>query len=151
MGNPNLLPSHRAAVVGVIDPDANAAGALSTGWIAMKDFASIMAIVMAGDLGTSATLDAKIEQATDGSGTGAKDVSGKAITQLTQAGTDSNKQAVINCRADEIDIANGFTHARLTMTTATATSDSAAIVLGFDPAYGPASDSDAATVDEIVA
>ena len=148
--NLNAKPSELAAVVGVIDPDANAAGALSTGWIDMRDFGALLAIVMAGDLGTSATLDAKFEQATSSGGAGVKDVSGAAITQLTQAGTDSNKQALINLRGEQLDTDSGFRYARLTMTTATATSDSGAVVLGFHPARGPASDFDATTVDEIV-
>lgn len=149
--NPNILPSKRAGVVGVIDPDAYAASTYTTGWISMVDYQSIMAVVMAGDLGASATLDAKLQQATDGSGTGAKDIAGKAITQLTQAGSDSNKQAIINCRADELDVNNGFTHVRLSMTIGTATSDAGAIVLGFDRRYGDADAGDLATVDEIVA
>jgi hypothetical protein len=149
--NPNLLPSDRAAIVGVIDPDVTAAGAVSTGWVAAKDFLTFMAIVFAGTLGSSATLDAKIEQASDSSGTGAKDVTGKAITQLTQAGTDSDKQAIINVKQSDLDIVNGFTHLRLTITVATASSDAGGVLLGFDPAFGPASDYDAATVDEIVA
>lgn len=151
IANSNLLPSQQAAIVGNIDPDAYAAGTVTTGWIDMADFEAIMAIVQAGDLGTNATLDAKLEQASDGSGTGAKDVTGKAITQLTEAGTDSNKQAVINLNGDELDVSNGFTHVRLSITLATATSDLGAIVLGFYPNYGPASDYDASTVDEIVA
>lgn len=149
--NPNLLPSDRAAIVGVIDPDVTAAGAVSTGWVAAKDFLTFMAIVFAGTLGSSATLDAKIEQASDSSGTGAKDVTGKAITQLTQAGTDSDKQAIINVKQSDLDLVNGFTHLRLTVTVGTASSDAGAVLLGFDPAYGPASDYDAASVDEIVA
>ncbi len=148
---PNNLPSERTAIVGVIDPDVTAAGAVSTGWVAAKDFLNFMAIVFAGTLGSSATLDAKIEQATDSSGTGAKDVTGKAITQMTQAGTDSDKQAIINVKQSDLDIANSFTHLRLTVTVATASSDAGAVLLGFDPAYGAASDYDAATVDEIVA
>ncbi len=149
--NPNLLPSDRAAIVGVIDPDVTAAGAVSTGWVAAKDFLNFMAIVFAGTLGSSATLDAKIEQASDSSGTGAKDVDGKEITQLTQAGTDSDKQAIINVKQSDLDADNGFTHLRLTVTVATASSDAGGVLLGFDPAYGPASDYDAASVDEIVA
>ena len=149
--NPNLLPSDRAAIVGVIDPDVTAAGAVSTGWVAAKDFLTFMAIVFAGTLGSSATLDAKIEQASDASGTGAKDVTGKAIAQLTQAGTDSDKQAIINVKQEDLDAANGFTHLRLTVTVGTASSDAGGVLLGFDPAYGPASDYDAATVGEIVA
>lgn len=149
--NPNLLPSQQAAVAAVIDPDVTAAGTVTSGWVDMADFESVMAIVFAGTLGSSATLDAKIEQATDGSGTGAKDITGKAITQLTQAGTDSDKQAIINVTADELDVDNLFTHVRLSITVATASSDAGGVVLGFYPHYGPASDSDASTVAEIVA
>lgn len=147
---PNNRPSERAAVVGCIDPDAYAASTVTTGWVAAKNFAKFLAIIMAGALGSSATIDAKIQQAQDGSGTGAKDLTGAAITQLTQAGTDDDKQALINFSSDDLDINNSFTHVRLSMTVATATSDAGALLLGFDPRYAPASENDATTVDEIV-
>lgn len=147
---PSTLLTQRVGVVGAIDPDVYTAATYTTGWIDASAANSFMAIVMAGTLGTSATLDAKLEQASDSSGTGAKDITGKLITQLTQAGTDSDKQAIINLAADELDLANGFTHFRLSMTVATATSDAGAIVLAADHRYGPASDRDATTVDEIV-
>ncbi len=149
MSNPNIKPSDQAVLVGVIDPDLNTAAAHSTGWISMATFDAIQAIILAGTLGTNATLDAKLEQAKDGSGTDAKDITGKAITQLTQAGTDeSDKQAIINCRSDELDVNGGFTHVRLTMTVGTASSDSGAVVLGHYARYQPAAD--AATVVEVV-
>lgn len=138
-----------APVVGVIDPDAYTANTYTTGWISLALFFQVMAIIMAGDLGASATLDAKLEQATDDGGTGAKDVTGKAITQLTQAGTDSNKQAIILCKGEDLDRANNYTHVRLSMTVATATSDAGAIVLGLGARVGPAAD--LASVDEVVA
>lgn len=148
--NLNFKPSEQAAVVANIDPDAYAASTVTSGWVNMRDFGALLAIVQAGDLGASATLDAKLQQASDSGGTGAKDITGKAITQLTQAGTDSNKQALINLRAEELDLDNGFTYVRLSMTIGTATSDAGGIVLGFNAARGPASDYDSATVDEIV-
>lgn len=148
--NSNLKPSDAVAAVGAIDPDATAASTVTTGWVSMADWGALLAIVMAGTLGTSATLDAKFEQATDGSGTGAKDIADSDITQLTQAGTDSDKQALIEVFADQLDINNGFTHVRLSMTVGAATSDAGAVLLGFYPRQGAASDSDAATVDEIV-
>lgn len=138
--NPNILPSNEAVLVGVIDPDLNAAGTLTTGWINMGLFGTIQAIIMAGALGTNATLDAKLQQATDSSGTGAKDIAGKAITQLTEAGADSDKQAIINCRSDELDVNNDFSHVRLSMTVAVASSDSGAVVLGHHARYQPATD-----------
>lgn len=144
------LPSDRVAVVGVIDPDANAAGTLTTGWISMSDFQSVMAVVQAGTLGSNATIDAKLEQASDASGTGAKDIEGAAITQLTKAGGDDDKQAVIYCNGEDLDLKNDFSHVRLSMTIGTANSDSSAIVLGLDPRYAPASNGDLASVAEIV-
>lgn len=147
--NPNIKASDQARIVGVIDPDATAAGAVSTGWIAAADFANFEAIAMAGTLGTNATFDAKLEQATNSSGAGVKDISGKAITQLTQAGTDeSDQQAVINLRPDELDTTNSFTHFRLTITVGTATSDAGGIVIATDPRYSNVAD--ATTVAEIV-
>jgi hypothetical protein len=146
MSNPNILPSNDAVIAAVIDPDLNTATAHSSGWVDMNNFQAIQAIILVGDLGTSATLNAKLEQ-NDGSTT--KDITGKAITELTQAGTDeSNQQAVINCRSEELDINNGFYRARLTMTVGTASSDSGAVVLGHYARYQPADAAD--TVAEVI-
>ncbi len=147
--NGNLKPSDRAAIVGVIDPDLNVAGTVTTAWVAMADWGSILALVAAGTLGASATIDAKFEQAQDAAGTGAKDIVGKAISQMA-AGTDDDTQALINLFANELDINNGFTHARLSLTVGTASSDSSAVLIGLDPRYGAASDGNADTVTEIV-
>lgn len=143
-------PSEMVAVVATIDPDANTAGALTSDYVDAASFEQIMAIVMAGALGTNGTLDAKLVQATSSGGAGVKDITGKAITQLTEAGTDSDKQAIIQVRADELDVAGGFRYVALVHTVAVATSDSGAVVLGLNPTYGPASDYDLASVDEIV-
>lgn len=138
-------PSEIAAVVGCIDPDAYSANAY-TAVVDMRNYEQIMAVVMAGELGTNATVDAKLEESANSNGSSATALTGKAITQLTQAGTDSDKQAVLNLRADEMT----ERYAVLTVTVGTATSDVGAVILGFGPNYGPASDYDAATVDEIV-
>lgn len=146
----NVRPSHRATIVGAINPVSQGVGSVSTGWVSMALFSSLMAVIQAGVLGASATLDAKLQQATDGSGTGAKDIAGKAITQFTKAGTDDNKQAVIEVKSDQLDVNAGFTHVRLTLTVGTAASLVAGLLFGLDARYDP-SDSDAATVDEVIA
>ena len=143
-------PSERVAVLATIDPDANAAGATVSDYGDMTKYNSMMAIAFTGVLGTSATVDMKLTQASDSSGTGAKDVSGKAITQLVKASNDDD-QAIINVRSDDLDVANGFTHVAITFTVGTATSDTGAVLLGLDPKYGAASDNDLASVVEIVA
>jgi hypothetical protein len=144
------LPSEQAAIVAVIDPDVTVASTVLSAYIPVKNFHSFMAVIMAGTLGTSATLDAKVRQATDASGTGVKDITGKEITQLTQAGTDSDKQAIINVLPEELDVDGGFDHICISLTVAVATSDVGAVLLGFNPRRAPASDNDVSTVDEIV-
>ena len=144
------LASEAIAIVATIDPDVTVASTVVSDWVAMADWETILAVVLAGTLGSSATLDAKLEQATDSSGSGAIAITGKAITQLTDGGSDSDKQALINCTGAELDVAGGFTHVRLSMTVATATSDVAGLIIGQGARYGPASDNDLATVDEIV-
>lgn len=142
----NILPSDRSPVVENIDPDAYGTGTYTTGWINMEEYANVMAVIQAGTLGSSATLDAKIEEAQDSSATGVQDLSGKAITQLKQADSDSDKQAVINVAAQELS--DTYTHVRVSMTIGTASSDAAAIALGFDARYEP--HAQASTVDEVV-
>ncbi|MBK8434510.1 MAG: hypothetical protein IPL28_25880 [Chloroflexi bacterium] len=132
----NAKPNDISTLVGVIDSDAYGTGDYSTGWIDMGDWGALQAVVGAGTLGASATLDAKLEQASDGSGTGVKDITGKAITQLVKASNDDD-QAIILLRDDELDVANGFTHARLTITVGTATSDAGAMVFGQYARYTP--------------
>lgn len=151
MSMQNVLGSEAAAIVAVVDPDAYAAGTVTSAWVDMGLFDQILAAVAAGDLTAASTLDAKLEQAQDSTGTGAKDIAGKAITQLTQAGGDSNKQALINCRSEELDVNGGFSFARLSVTATGGTGgDAAGMVLGLGPRYGPASKNDLASVAEIV-
>ena len=147
MSHPNVRPSDRATIMAVVNPQS-AASAQSSGWISVVQFAALQALIIVGAIGSSATVDAKIQQATDSSGTGAKDVSGKAITQLTKAGSDDNKQAVINFRPTDLDFSGGFTHVRLTITPATAASLICGVILGMDAREQPPTD--ATTVDEVV-
>lgn len=135
------------SVVGIIDPDAYTAAAYLTAAIDMSLYADVMAIVMAGDLGTNATLDAKATDSATSGGSYA-DISGKAITQLTEAGTDSNKQAIIHLRGSELN--SGKRYVKFSMTVGTATSDAGMIVLG-RPFVKPATLSDLTAVDEVVA
>lgn len=132
----NLKPNNRATVVGIINPQSSSV-ALSSGWIDSSQYENFMATIIAGALGASATVDAKLSQATDSSGTGIKDVTGKAITQLTKVGTNDNSQVVINLRPEELDFVNGFQYFRLTITPAVAASLVCGLVQGLDAHYDP--------------
>jgi hypothetical protein len=146
-----LRPSDMAAIIGGVHAVSQGVGSAVTGWLDMSKFDKIMAVIDAGVLGANATLEAKIQQATSVGGAGAKDIAGKAITQLTKAGADDNKWAVINLQGDDLDVTGGVRFVQLSLTVATAASLLSALVLGFTPRYAPASDNDAAAVDEIVA
>lgn len=139
----------KLAVVSCIDPDAYGTGAVTGDWVDMRIFRRVMFIFQAGDLGTSATVDGAVQEATDSSGTNAQAMSpAKAITQLTKVGTDDNKQAVIEVHAYELSA--GFTHVAPVLTVGVAASDAGVIGLAGVPRYHPASDNDLASVDEIV-
>lgn len=131
MSAENSLPSERVGVLATVDP-VSTATTVTTGWVNMSNFLRLLAIIDAGVFGASATVDAKLQQATSSGGAGSKDVTGKAITQLVAA-TGNNQQALINLRAEELDVTNGFQYVRLSITVGTAASLVQGILLGFDP------------------
>jgi len=146
--HPNLKPSDKLTLLALIAPLSQGAGAVSTGWVKGSDFNQFLAEIDAGVLGASATLDAKIQQASDSGGTGVKDVTGAAITQMVKA-TDDGKVSFINFGTDKLDVANGFCYVRLTVTVGTAASLIAARLYGMEATYGIAAH--AAAVKEAVA
>lgn len=141
----NLKPSDQVNVAGVINFASTGASTVSSGYIPMADYRQILAIVALGTLGASATINAKLRQAQDGAGTGVKDITGKAITQLDTAG---NKLALINLRAEELDINGGFTHVKLDITVAVAASVVGGVIEGFEARYAPAAHN--AVVSQVV-
>ncbi len=146
---PNAKGSELLAVLATLDPASQAAGTTTTGWISAANHHGLLAIVQTGVLGTGATVDAKLQQALDASGTGAKDITGKAITQIVKASGD-NKQALINIRPEELDTINGFGFVRLSLTVAVAASQTAAQVLGVGVRELPAHVANQASVMQIV-
>jgi hypothetical protein len=148
MANPNIRPSAQLALKALLNPVSQSATTVVTGWVSLAEADAVLAVLQVGVLGTSATVDAKLRQAKDGSGGSAKDISGKAITQRVKA-TDDNKQVMLNCRSDEIDVAGGFTHVALSVTVGTAASLIAAQVYAFYGRYQP--QAHATTVAEVVA
>lgn len=123
--------------VTMIEPDAYTANTYTTGWLSMAEYHAAVLLVLAGTLGSSATLDAKIEQAKDSAGAGAKDITGKGITQLTQAGTDSDKMVAVELLAEELDTANKYDHIRGSLTVGTATSDAGLLLIRREPRFRP--------------
>ena len=146
---PNAKGSELLSVLATIDPASQAAGAANTGWVPVANYFALLAVVQTGVLGTSATVDAKLQQALDSSGTGAKDISGKAITQIVKA-TGDNKQVLVNVKPEELDTVNGFGFVRVTVTVGVAASITSAQLLGVNPRYAPADVGNQAAVVQVI-
>jgi hypothetical protein len=91
----------------------------STGWVSMANFMKIFAYVELGTWNAGDDLDhCRIEQAQDDSGTGAKDLtsdeSGGDYDTDYPIDADGNF-VILEARQEDMDVANGFTHVRLTV------------------------------------
>jgi len=141
--------SEALALAAVISPVSQGAGTANSGWVDMRDAKRLLAVITTGVLGASATVDAKLQQAVDSSGTSAKDITNKAITQIVKASGD-NKQALINLADDELDSSNGFRFVQLSITVGTAASlISGHVLLG--ASFEDASGQNPAAVVQVVA
>lgn len=144
----NQKISEGLAVLATVDP-VSTATTVTTGWVDQSVFFFVMALISVGAFGASATVDAKLQQATDNSGTGVKDITGKAITQLLAAGG-NNRQAIINMKEADLDTEGGFRFVRLSITVGTAASLVSAALLGGVPRFSPANTYNQAGVAQIV-
>ena len=78
---PNAKGSELLAILATLDPASQAAGTATTGWISLAMHNGLLAVIQTGALGTGATVDAKVQQALDAVGTGAKDIAGNAFVR----------------------------------------------------------------------
>ena len=145
----NSKASEMLAILATIDPASQSAGSATTGWVSVANHHGLLAVVQTGVLSTLATVDAKLQQALDSSGTGAKDISGKAITQIVKA-TGDNKQALINLKPEDLDTVNGFGFVRVTVTVGVAASITSAQLLGVNPRFAPADAANQAAVVQVI-
>jgi hypothetical protein len=145
----NLNLSSRIALLGGISPRAAAVGAVSTPWLDMQMLFTVMVLVSIGAFGAGATVDVKIEQATDSNGADAKPIPGSQITQLVAAGG-NDRQAQIDLRQEDFDKNAGFRFFRVTVTVGGAATQLAAMVLGTDFRAGNGTSNDATTVAQTV-
>ena len=146
---PNAKGSELLSILATLDPVSQAAGTVATAWVPVANFHAFLAIVETGVLGASATLDARIQQAQDGAGTGVKDIAGRSIVQIVKA-TGDNKQALINVKPEDLDNANGFAFVRLSLTVGGAASLVAGKVIGVNPRYAPAEAFNQGTVVQVI-
>lgn len=112
----NYALSHDAAVTLLETADIGGTNA-STAWVSMEEYTRVFAYVEIGTWNATDDLDeCRLEQATDASGTGAKDLTTDAAAgdYDTSNPVDADGDFVIlEARAEDLDVAGGFTHVRL--------------------------------------
>lgn len=129
--------SEVVSVLGGAYADSYDVGTHDTAFVSVANYHRVFFFLIVGEMQAGATLDCSLRQATDTAGTGAKAITGKAITQLSQAGGDGNDYIGIELRTEELDVANGFDCVSARVTVAGAAVEAAAGLLGFVPRYAP--------------
>ena len=83
-------------------------------WMQMKNCEEFVAIVSIGGISGTATIDAKLTQATNAAGAGAKDIAGLAITQVPAS--DDFQINILSARVGQLDLKNGYKFIRSEIT-----------------------------------
>lgn len=109
-----------------------------TSYVSLANFHRAFILIEVGVMQSGSTIDAVVHQATDTSGTDTKHLdTSLAITQLTQAGSDSNSIVGIEVRTELLDVENGFDCIALGYTVGTAASIMSISIWGLVPRFAP--------------
>ena len=143
-----IKPSEALAVASTIDPQLVDNATKVADYIDTENGHYVTFVLNVG--ATDTTVDAKLRQAKDSSGTSVKDITGYGATQL--AATDDNKQVVFCVAASELDTANGFSFVTLSVTAGDGSTGAyiSAVGLLSNLRYSEAADNDLSTVAEII-
>jgi hypothetical protein len=131
------------AIAAAIDPQALDNGSLTSDWVDMRLYNRVAFVVNVG--ATDTTVDAKLQSATASNGTGAADIDGKAVTQLSAS--DDNQQVVLEIAAEEMPADTGYCAVVVTAGDGTTGALVSAVGVGAVPRYAPVTH--AASVAEV--
>ncbi len=107
--------SQRLAIVATIDPSQQTTAAVGSTVVDLRRHPEVLFIAQTGVLGTSATVDMKLQTGATSSPT--TDLTGKAITQLVKA-TNDNNQVMLAIRKSDLPAGHNFCRALVTVGTA---------------------------------
>ena len=143
-------PSEKLPILSNVPSDTTVPSTVTGAYADSSLCEQLFGVFVIGDIITSGTVDCSLVQATDSSGTGAKAIANCVAVQLTQAGSGSNKQVLVNCSVKDLDIAGGFTYVAPRVVVGTANADIMGILHGFVPYHGNGELLNISTVDEVV-
>lgn len=113
------------------------AGTYDSPWVTLANYHRAPLILNVIDMGAGATLTVSLRQATTTAGAGAKAITGKAFTQLTQAGGDVDSDCCMELRTEELDVTGGFDCVSVRLVVAVANVVVSYRVFGCIPRYPP--------------
>jgi hypothetical protein len=143
MSDVNVLASEKVAVIGTLDP-ATVTTAVYTDVIDMSKWHQVLGVFLLGNMDDANNVVCAAYRC-DSGGTNASAI--KTVTKTAAAGND-NTQVVIGVRREDLLPQTTYNrYIKFGVTNSGAGGGPAGIaVLGVDPLYGPASDSDLASV-----
>jgi len=118
-------------------PDSHGVGTVNGSFVSLANYHRAFLMISVGEMQATATLAASIRQATSTAGAGAKAITGKSITVLTQAGGDGDQLVCIELDASELDSSNLFHAISVRMVTAVAAVEYSYILYGVEPRFAP--------------
>lgn len=108
-----------------------------TTYVHMENFHRAIIKLAVGVMAQGGAINAQVHQATVVTAGDAKHITGKLVTQLTQAGGDSGSTVIIELQSEELDVDGGFDWIALGYTVGTAASLMAIEIWGLEPRYKP--------------
>jgi hypothetical protein len=91
-----------------LPPVSVAPGTYDTNFADLANYHRAVILITTGVMQPTSDLNAVVVQATDIAGAGATPMWNKFITQLSQAGGDSNSIVAIELKTEELDVENGY-------------------------------------------
>jgi hypothetical protein len=147
MGETNILASEKVAVIATLDPAGSIAAVQYTDVIDMSKWHQALGIFLLGNMDDAATVVCAAYRC-DSAGNNAAAI--KTETLGAAAGND-NTQVVVGVRKEDLLPQTTYNrYIKFGITNGASGGGTAAVVaLGVDPVYGPASDNDLASVQQI--
>lgn len=105
----NSFPENVLMDIALATTDITTAGATST-WFPMTNSQKVAFLTQINAIDAAGVFSAlKVQQATDASGTGAKDITGAALTSFTNFAA-AGAKAILQVDPTKMDLAGGFNH-----------------------------------------
>ena len=125
------------APLATVFSDVRIPGAHISDWVSLENYHRAFLLLSVSEMAALSTVNAGLQQASDADGTGAKVITGKTITELTQAGGDTNSLVCIELQTEELDVDNDFEFVRFYVTNAVNTVNFEGILFGCSPRFKP--------------